>query len=126
MWFRISERYKFVGDYEVLVKGRLHETQGSVTLKSTARRENESLARAMTDAVLSEDFSGTGMTAGEAALRLAQSYYRRGLPGAARHALAGLSTKSPGIPAFAQAAGVALHGEALNFARSIRSRVRRA
>ena len=126
MWFRISARYKFVGVYEVLVKGRLHEAQGSVSMKSTARLENESLARAMTDAVLSEDVSGAGMTASEAALRLAQSYYRRALPGAARHALAGLAKHSAGIPAYVEAAGVALRGEALNFARLVRGCVRRA
>lgn len=126
MWFRMSARYRFVGVHEVLVKCRLHESQGSVSMKAVGRLESESLARVMADAILEETLSGTGMTACEAAARLAQSYYKRGLTGAARHVLARLIKQSMGIAALAKSTRIALHGEALNFARSIRNKVGRA
>lgn len=122
MWFRMSARYRFVGVHEVLVKCRLHESQGSVSMKSIGHQESESLARVMADAILDENLSESGMNACEAAVRLAQSYYKRGLTRAARHVLARLTKQSMGMAALAKSTRVALHGEALNFARSLRNR----
>lgn len=43
LWFRLADKFRFVHIPEVLVKGRQHETQGTITMKDTALAECNTL-----------------------------------------------------------------------------------
>jgi glycosyltransferase involved in cell wall biosynthesis len=96
LWFRFSEKFRFMRVPAVLVKGRHHENQGTNRMKATVLAEcNALLIDFLRKLSLAELKAATHRSPGFAYAELSTSCARRGFYAAARHAAA-LSVRSWG------------------------------
>lgn len=127
LWFRFSEKFRFVRVPAVLVKGRHHENQGTNRMKATVLAECNALlvdfVRKLSRAELT---AATHRSPSFAYAELSTSCVRRGFYVAARHA-AGLSVRSWGQGSFrdaAKSASILTHSALRGILRASVSRAR--
>lgn len=89
LWFRLAEEYRFVHIPAVLVKGRQHEAQGSITMKDTVLAERNSLLIGFVENLpRAELVAATHKAASTAYAEISANLGRRGLYSAEQHASA--------------------------------------
>lgn len=127
LWFRFSEKFRFMRVPAVLVKGRHHENQGTNRMKATVLAEcNALLIDFIRKLSLAELKAGTHRSPGFAYAELSTSCARRGFYAAARQA-AGLSVRSWGqgsIKDAAEAASILARTALRGVLRTVVNRIR--
>lgn len=103
LWFRLAEKFSFVHIPAVLVKGRRHAAQGSITMKDAALVECNALLSEFTENLSREDLTAAKhKSASLTYAEIAASFERRRFYVAAQYAT-GLSLKSLGEGTLADA-----------------------
>lgn len=105
LWFRMAEKFRFVHIPAVLVKGRQHEAQGSITMKNVALVEINALLSGFAGNLSPEELIATKhKSVSLAYAEIAASFWRRRFYLAARHAT-GLSLNHLGDGTLVDAMG---------------------
>ncbi len=132
MWFRLAAHYQFHHVPEVLVMGRQHPKQGSITMREQALVEvNALLSGFLSELSVDELAFDSNQNPARAYATIARHLYKRGLSGPARRAVI-FSFQAWGgvgfLSAVRSAASIvwtATVGELITGIRSVRNRLRR-
>ena len=84
LWFRMAEKFRFLRVPGVLVKGRQHASQGSVTMKCVGLKEINTLVSGFARRLTAVELASTGHNSASLAYaEIAVSFWRRGFYSAA-------------------------------------------